>query len=170
MLSSFVFPILSGLLSAAVCAVSARFRPPHTGGHSEFRFSAARRIFIWTFASAGIVGLSAVMSAPPAATAPSLLLAGVLAIYGFSTCVWTDRVTLEFFDDHLTYGAFRTFRFNYKDIISAEMKYAGRGSPYLFIKTSEKTLSISGYLTSLDDAARLLNSKLISMQKILPYG
>lgn len=130
MLRTFLFSILCGLVSAAFFAVSSRFREPRRKEHSEFRFSTSSRAFIWIFTSAGLVGLAAAMSADGClpVTASSLLFAGCMAIFGYAVCVWTDRFVLKFFDDHLIYGAFRTDRIDYKDIVSAQRRRAGTGS------------------------------------------
>ena len=160
MLRTILFSILAGLVSAAVCAVSAKFRPPRMKEHSEFRFLTGSRACIWILTSAALVGITAAMSGDRClpVTASSLLFAGGAAGLGFAGCVWTDRFALKFFDDHLTYGAFRIARLDYRDIVSLRLRRGGRGGPRLYIKTSTKTISIS--VDSLGEAFQLLQGKL----------
>jgi hypothetical protein len=160
MLRTILFSILAGLVSAAVCAVSARFRPPRMKEHSEFRFLTGSRALMWVITSAALVGLTAAMSADRClpVTASSLLFAGGAASLGFAGCVWTDRFALKFFDDHLTYGAFRTARLDYRDIVSFRLSRGTRGGPHLHIKTSKRTISIS--VDSLGEATEVLKGKL----------
>jgi hypothetical protein len=112
------------------------------------------------FVSASLMGLTAAMSVDRClpVTASSLLFAGCMAIFEFTVCLWTDRFALKFFDDHLTYGAFRTARVDYKDVVSARLSRGGRGGRYLFFKTSKRTIYIS--VDSVGGATQLLQSKL----------
>ncbi|APG04737.1 hypothetical protein BJI69_13075 [Luteibacter rhizovicinus DSM 16549] len=115
---------------------------------------------MWIITSAALVGLTAAMSADRClpVTTSSLLFAACAASFGFAGCVWTDRFALKFFDDHLTYGAFRTARLDYRDIVSFRLRRGGRGGPRLYIKTARKTISIS--VDSLGEATEVLKGKL----------
>jgi len=119
---------------------------------------------MWIFVSAFNVAAAAVLSGSKClpATTPNVLLAGSMAAFEFTVCVWMDRFALKFFDDYLTYGAFRTARVDYKDIVSARLSRGSRGGPYLIIKTARKTISIS--VDSLGEALKLLKSKLSDVQ------
>lgn len=160
MLTTILFSMLAALVSAALCLISARLREPRRKEHSEFRFSTGSRAFSWIFTSAALVGLTAAMSGDRClpVTASSLLFAGCAAILGFAGCVWTDRFALKFFDDHLTYGAFRTARVDYKGIVSSRLVRGGKGRSRLLIKTSRKTISIS--VDSIGEATQVLQGKL----------
>jgi|SRR6187402_581311 len=131
MLRTILLSILTALVSAAFCLVSARLREPRRKEHSEFRYSMGSRRVVWIITSAGLVGLTAVMSGDSCfpVTVSSLLFAGGAAGLGFAGCVWTDRFALKYFDDHLTYGAFRTARLDYKDIVSFRLIRGGKGGP-----------------------------------------
>ena len=98
MLRTVLFSILAGLVSAAVCTVSSRFRPPRTKEHSEFRFLTGSRAFMWLFTSTFIVAMTAVLSGSKClpATTPNVPMAGVMATLGFAVCVWMDRFALKF--------------------------------------------------------------------------
>lgn len=164
MLRTVLLSILAAIVCSAVCAVSSRFRPPRLKEHSEFRFLISTRAFIWIFTSTFDVGLVAAMSADRClpVTPLGLLFAGSMATFGFVTCVWTDRFALKFFDDYLTYGAFWIAKVNYKDIVSAKLSRGGKGGPYLFIKTSRRTISIC--VDSLLEATQVLQSKLSAIR------
>jgi hypothetical protein len=159
MLRTILLSILTALVSAAFCLISARLREPRRKEHSEFRFSTSSRTFMWIFTSAALVGLTAVMSGDSCfpVTVSSLLFAGGAAGLGFAGCVWTDRFALKYFDDHLTYGAFRTARLDYKDIVSFRLIRGGKGGPHLIIKTARRTISIS--VDSLGEATEVLKGK-----------
>jgi len=160
MLRTVLLSILTALVSGAFCLVSARLREPRRKEHSEFRYSMGSRRVVWIITSAGLVGLTAVMSGDSCfpVTVSSLLFAGGAAGLGFAGCVWTDRFALKYFDDHLTYGAFRTARLDYKDIVSFKLIRGGKGGPHLIIKTARRRISIS--VDSLGEATEVLKGKL----------
>lgn len=159
MLRTILLSILTAVVSAGFCLISARLREPRRKEHSEFRFSTSSRKVMWIITSAALVGLTAVMSSDRCfpVTASSLLFAGGAAGLGFAGCVWTDRFALKYFDDHLTYGAFRTARLDYKDIVSFRLIRGGKGAPHLIIKTARRRISIS--VDSLGEATEVLKGK-----------
>jgi hypothetical protein len=101
-----------------------------------------------------------VFGIPSSRRTPYFLISGVMGILGSVCCVWADKYVLKFWDDHLTFGAFKMSRIDYNDIISAKAGPGGQGTTFLYVKTSQKTYSISGNISSFDDAVQLLNSKL----------
>jgi hypothetical protein len=165
MLRAFLFPIMASLTCLLLQVVVARGRGIPAGDHPEFRFSLGIRIFCW-------LGVFAVTVLPMAfgpwhsALAKAQLFAfGALAILGFACCIWTEKFRLKFWDDHLTYGAFKACDVYYADIISSGIRIGGGGKRFLVIKTAKKRIAINGYLGSFDGAALLLENKLRSLSR-----
>jgi hypothetical protein len=160
MLRTFIFPIMVSLSCLLLQVFFSRSRGMPTGDHPEFRFPVGLRIFCWV----GIFAVTVLpMILPPwhaGRVTLSSVLFGIEAIFGFACCVWADKFVLKFWDDHLTYGAFKLRNVYYADIISSGIRMGGGGKRFLVIKTATKRIAISGYLGSLEDAATLLESKL----------
>jgi hypothetical protein len=107
----------------------------------------------------------AVMSWHDSQTVFHFFAFGAMAILGFACCTWMEKFRLQFWDDHLTYGAFRACDVFYADIISSGMRSGGTEKRFLVIKTAKKRIAISGYLGCVEDAALILEQKLSSMRR-----
>jgi len=165
MLRAFLFPISVALSALLLQVLVSRSKGAPTGECPEFRFSKGLRLFLWISILAVSVGLLALVPWDSPQRTQDLLVCGGMAILGFTCCVYAERFVLRLWDDHFSYGAFKTYSVDYKDMVSAEMSVLGSGKRFLVIKTSKKRIAISGYLSSVDDAARLLKSKLSAVPK-----
>jgi hypothetical protein len=166
MLRAFLFPILVSVSCLLLQLVVSRSKGAAAEDHPEFRFSKGLRIFCWVGVFAVTVGpIALTWSDAPIRTVDWIGFGG-FAILGFAGCVYADRFVLKFWDDHLSYGAFISSSVDYKDIVSAEMSTSSSGKRFLVIKTSKKRVAISGYLSSVDDAAELLKSKMTKVRGI----
>lgn len=140
--------------------LASRSRGIPSGDHPEFRFSKGLRIFLWVGVVAITVGPIVLTRTGAPIKLPYWVAFGCMGGLGCLGCAYIDRFVLKFWDDHISYGAFQPSDVAYKDIISAGMGSGGQGSRFLYIKTSKKRIAISGYLASVEDAARLLQGKL----------
>jgi hypothetical protein len=157
MLRAFAFPILVSLTSLLIRLLVSGPRKSASQEHPEFRFSKGLATFL-------LVGLLALASARIALMWPHVhmeledwIFTTGMGICGVGTYIYMDKYVLKFWDDHLTYGMRNPAILYYRDIISAGMSDGGRT---LDIKTSTGKVRISGYLSSIEDAAKLLRSKL----------
>lgn len=165
MLRAFLFPILLSVSCLLLQRVVSRSKGPSDEEYPEFRFSKGLRIFCWVGVFAVTVGpIVLTWSDAPIRTVDWIGFGG-FAILGFAGCVYADRFVLKFWDDHLCYGAFVSSSIDYKDIVSAEMSTSSSGKRFLVIKTSRRRVAISGYLSSVDDAAQLLERKLTKVRE-----
>lgn len=167
MLRPFLFPVVMTLAFTLIHLIFSRSKGIPAGEHPEFRVPKGLRIFLWIMVFAGVAGfLYLVFGTRPSQRMSGFLMAGGMAIFGCVCCVWADRYVVKFWDDHLTFGAFKMSRIDYKDIISAKARPGGQGTTFLYVKTSKKTFSISGNIASFDGAVRLLDSKLNEVERL----
>ena len=165
MLTSFLFPILVMTSSALVQVIFFRVGPNPQDENPEFRFSKAIRIFCW-------IGILLISLVPVAFSLSGTMLSmsdwlffGVISILGIACCVYAEKFTLKFWDDHLTIGAFKRSDVSYKEITSAMFVAGGGGTTSLLIKTPKKKIAVSGYLGSIDHVEKVLKKKLSALPK-----
>jgi len=139
--------------------IKIRIRIRVAGENAEFRFSTGLRIFCWVGTVAVTAGPIALTWSTPMRTFDWLAF-GAFAILGVVYCVYVDNFVLKISDDHLSYGSFKVSRVSYRDMVSAEMSVSSSGKKFLVIMASGKRIVISGYVESIDEAARLLRYKL----------
>jgi hypothetical protein len=160
MLRSFLFPILLSLSFALLQVAASRSKGMPSESYPEFRFSRGLQWFLLGGNWALIAVLLAIDGANGRRSVGHLVVVVGIAIFGSIVYIYSRRYVLKFWDDHLSVGAFRPKSIYYKDILSAEMSTTSSGSRFLIIETSTRRTAISGYLSLVDDAARLLQSKL----------
>lgn len=167
MLRAFLFPILLSVSCLLLQFVSSRSRGENLSDNPEFRFSKGLRAFLWIVTFGQPTALIALTWSDGPVSTPHWIILGVFFCYLCGCCIYADRYVLTLWNDHLSYGAFKTSSIDYKDITSAEVSVDSSGKRTLVIKTLTNRMAISGYLGSLDDAARLLKDKLSSRPRIL---
>jgi hypothetical protein len=154
-----IFTASVGLLSLFLHLVFSRSKEGSPVDHPEFSFPKGLCIFTWIGASAATLLFTSVIFDSAKYGSSSVLITGTMSVVGITVGAWSERYVLKLWGDHLTCGAFRTACIDYKDIVSAETRSGGRGLN-LYIKTSKKTMIISGSLSSFPEATRILKSKL----------
>lgn len=151
------------LLMLISCLLSQYFFPGKTGTpdgkHAEFRIGRGLGVFTWIAGIAMIVWLALLTPSHSSHAIRDALENSVLAGAFAMGAVWGDKYALTFWDDHLTYGAFRASRVDYKDILSARVEVGSRGRPYLVVRTAARRFRISGSIHPLQDAVWMLESK-----------
>lgn len=157
MLRAFLLPILISLSCLLVQTLASRSRDVPAEDFPEFRFSKGLRLSLWFVFYALLSAPGVMILVDVRLRLADWLLLGGLELCGLAACLDTGRYVLKFWGDHLTYGSFTTSSIYYKDIVSAEMEYLGSWT--LVIKTPTKRVKVSGYLSSVDDAAQLLKNK-----------
>ncbi|UPG90694.1 hypothetical protein L2Y96_02665 [Luteibacter aegosomaticola] len=160
MLRAFALPVLVSLTCLLIQSMASRSGKMPTGDHPAFRFS--KVLGICLSISLLVLAQAKVLIMWPHVhmeLADWIFSIGI-SIVGVGTYVYTDRYVLTFWDDRLTYGTLKMTSLFYKDIVSADMTDVGRGNRMLVIKTTTGKVSISGYLSHIDDAASLLKTKI----------
>lgn len=165
MLRAFLFPISVAVSTLLLQMIFSKSKETTAGENVEFRFSRGLRTFCWVGTAAVTVGpIALTWSDSPMRTFDWLAFGG-FAILGVVYCIYMDNFVLTLSRDHLSYGSFRISRVNYVDIVSAEISVSSSGKSFLVIRASGKPIVISGFIGSIDEAARLLRFKLGDIPK-----
>jgi hypothetical protein len=162
---AFLLPVLVAVSGALFQSFFFEVGSSPEGRNPEFRYSKAIRLFCWVAVVAiSLIPVAFILFGEQIPISEWLVWTAIV-VFGVLCCVCVEKFSLKFWDDHLTVGSFVKSDINYKDIVSAEIKFTARGSRILLIATGRKKVSVSGYLGSLNFADQVLRKKLSSVRK-----